>query len=722
MLNYEVGFQLLDRSEDNTRAVGVTGFKVGSQLLYAPTFFIAGDLKGHELLYMKSQDSFVPLKENWINYILRKRPQMLGDSTPRNTSQLGVMQPDLNQLAGGPNKFASAAPTWLREALPGLAAAALHVPKDNPRGVHLCDFLRKEGSWAARSLVKLCSDYPRIGALLDQFHDPAELRSALEEGFRNETASALVSRPRQKQAGSVLDCFHPIKSGSLQIIREAPTNSLLPDVLTVAEREQFLRDGLIVRDKRAEDEVSKAYKVQTEEILRNPDASGVYEVLVRPRQFERAFVAIGPQGPRAKQNYATLVRIGDGESSRNWLNVHSSHIWANKECPEFKEWFDGLPEAKTLEVGDRNVYMAVGPNGEATVPFEVRRSIPSQEGTHSYDVYFRDYAEHRRPAFQSNDNRPRYVSDLATGDAYDDGERIHLGHKLGSKLRATRGDVYVPAGFKLLKVRSADSDEATPIRLGNSADIQLLIGEKTAALKIVNDGIEVLLNGRRFTQKAAFVSLLADHGFAEPAARQMLKEAHAAHVSRRSHVTYRVKYANPFLTDQGPTIPFPQEQSMTDPYMGSGLPMPGPQEQFVQANNPYPNAAEMYSPTAPVEDFGAAVQTVNQAAQTGQREVFDTSLIGTLLKSTRDDTMIDRHLGDMLKALDRLGRLLFSFYWHRDRFADRYGESELPELEDGLRNTFEGLGDLILFLLLRSVDPYVEARQDGIDLGNVAAG
>jgi transitional endoplasmic reticulum ATPase len=39
------GFQLVDRNEDNTKAVGVFGFQLGKQWVYAPVFFLNGDLK-----------------------------------------------------------------------------------------------------------------------------------------------------------------------------------------------------------------------------------------------------------------------------------------------------------------------------------------------------------------------------------------------------------------------------------------------------------------------------------------------------------------------------------------------------------------------------------------------------------------------------------------------------------------------------------------------------
>ena len=102
------------------------------------------------------------------------------------------------------------------------------------------------------------------------------------------------------------------------------------------------------------------------------------------------------------------------------------------------------------------------------------------------------------------------------------------------------------------------------------------------------------------------------------------------------------------------------------------------------------------------------LQAVQDAAATGQKEVFDVSMIGAMLKSVRDDTMIDRYLSDLLKALDRLGRIIFMFYWHQQKFAERYGKQDMPELEDGLRSTFESLGEIVLLLRQKSVETYPE--------------
>ena len=69
-------------------------------------------------------------------------------------------------------------------------------------------------------------------------------------------------------------------------------------------------------------------------------------------------------------------------------------------------------------------------------------------------------------------------------------------------------------------------------------------------------------------------------------------------------------------------------------------------------------------------------------------------------------------LGDLMDGLTNW-RILFSFYWHKDKFEDRYGKKDIPELEDNLRNSFEQLGDLLLFLKQKTIDSYPD---EGISL------
>lgn len=108
LLDFELGFQLIDKAEDDSKALGITGFKVGPMQLLAPVFFLDGDLKGQELLYIKEQNLYVPLMEEWLNYLLNRRPHKIGGGVTRNLKELGVLPGSIYQFKYPPTKWASA--------------------------------------------------------------------------------------------------------------------------------------------------------------------------------------------------------------------------------------------------------------------------------------------------------------------------------------------------------------------------------------------------------------------------------------------------------------------------------------------------------------------------------------------------------------------------------------------------------------------------------------
>ena len=94
-------------------------------------------------------------------------------------------------------------------------------------------------------------------------------------------------------------------------------------------------------------------------------------------------------------------------------------------------------------------------------------------------------------------------------------------------------------------------------------------------------------------------------------------------------------------------------------------------------------------------------------------------MLSGLLKSVSQDSMGDRYLLDLMKGLDRLGRILFLFYWHGEEFAERYSSEIQPELEDGLHNAFQAMGDILLTLKKKTVEPLPDEGSNA-DLGMLA--
>jgi hypothetical protein len=798
LLDYEVGFQLLDRNEDNSKAVGVRGFKVGSQILYAPVFFIDGDLKGNELLYIKNDDQFVPLKENWINYLLKKKPLSLGEGVHKDLRRIGVRAPTLSRIVHSPSKFASAMPGWLQQGLPALAYAATTNPYTDPRykDVRTLPTLLKEGGIkTVRALLKYAQTYPGIARGLDQFYDLKLIQDLLADLKREKTAAAVSvlsgldvppyrPLPGWARGDSVLGDVgpeHPIKKGSLQVYTYNPNAlSKLPKTLTVPDTENLLENGMLIKDQREVADKSVAYKVQMRQAMVNPDTTGLYDILVKPDVLEKMLVIIGPHGPDGRKVFATVARV-EGEP-KGWINVHASYLWAAKQYSDedWKNWVESLPDADTLTGDSDGQYIVVGPGRpDGTLPFIVEGSVGSNEGYKMLNVRFDMFAARPRPASHRGITLWSYYKSRLSDpvdfyDRWNDGERIHLGAPTGSEVRSRMGDLFMPKGSKLFTVEKADYDDdqwdvpeedltkvtrpiksltggkgeskTPPVSTAHVMSIEMgMWRDKVGStiphhrIAIAFDGSRAAVNGRRsMTEKQAIVHLVRDHGFTEGVARNMLKMAEENRFKKPGPaLEFRVEYApwvkqarGPYMTDEGPTAPaIPDPTYSSGNFMNPDYPSQDPQSESIPVDGMFPDPAnrELQRPNTNLDpdppwrnnnsaspDPGAA-QAATEAAATGQREIFDTSMLGSLLKTTRDDQLTDRYLGDLMKGMDRIGRILFQLYWHREAFEERYGKSHVPELEDMLRNSFEDMGDLVLDLKQKTVEADPEAAMQRTD-------
>ena len=856
LLDFIIGFQLVDRNEDNTKAVGIFGFKVGDQWLYAPVFFLNGDLKGHELLYLKKQDMFVPLKENWVNHVISRKPHILGEASAKNTFQLGGLLPNLNRLASPPvaTKFSADigfnCSEWAQPFLPFLAAVvADKFDVVFAKHAHVAEALDLRNVLRSFPLLKLAHEkaylkYPLIKEGFDKFYgkdfwakmaanalnDATDLtkQSRCWEGYepvpgkkpysddscrktgekKKETKEAgipigytlrdMASRltggggvayaakmkkkkereqaEKDKSKTSILPDApdtHPIKTGALKITMQNIEMSgdikdldgdilkgILPDEIqdkitdmmkrsaevdndmtitdgdnkrlnsTDDDRKKLLDDGVLITDKRDSQDVSMAFNTQVRMEMMNPNESGVYEVLEKPGTFTEMVVLSNPASGRGRENTVLVVRKDD---PRSWLNTHRTNVFVKScDCPlpsVFREWVNGLSDISDCKVG--NTYVAIHEIGSGTCPFEVTEVLSNG----AYRVSWLDYADLPRPGNLAARTcmHPQYdnLNGYKSWDA-----KITVNKRPGTNLRTVAGEMFIPSDYKVIKVKekndtsrkddspftfmpccdskpfqSGSRSDPSPIELGDLANAQLMLYEKMASVKVQDTGTDFYIQSathgnHRLKKVAAVIHLVADHGLSEKQARVMLKEASAV-AKHNDAKTYFIKHAAPFnnsVLEGGPNTPgFPEPFYGQEP-VGRGMyPARYPEEytSLVPGMDSNLTDPKIYDPFYMPDP--KAMQAGQQASQSGQKEVFDTAMISGLLKTVRQDGLVDRYLGDLMKALDKLGRILFLFYWHQEEFEDRYGKQDLPELEDTLRNSFEVLGDLVLFLKEKTV-------------------
>lgn len=110
---------------------------------------------------------------------------------------------------------------------------------------------------------------------------------------------------------------------------------------------------------------------------------------------------------------------------------------------------------------------------------------------------------------------------------------------------------------------------------------------------------------------------------------------------------------------------------------------------------------EMRNGALPIDE--EARRLAEDAAKAGQRHVFDQAAIGGLTKVYDTASVVDSYIPDFMDTIDRIGRILFLFYWKHEDFNQRYGSDDVVQMEDALRNVFKNLGELTLQLKEKSV-------------------
>jgi ribosomal protein S18 len=102
---FRVGFEVVHKNDENTRMVGVFVFRVGDQFFYAPVFFLNGAIKGTDLLYRANVKRFVPLSNEWCEYLINLSTMDEGHGVSIRERQLTRDQLNLLDVVEPPQMF-----------------------------------------------------------------------------------------------------------------------------------------------------------------------------------------------------------------------------------------------------------------------------------------------------------------------------------------------------------------------------------------------------------------------------------------------------------------------------------------------------------------------------------------------------------------------------------------------------------------------------------------
>ena len=525
------------------------------------------------------------------------------------------------------------------------------------------------------------------------------------------------------------------------------------------DRQRLLVNGFYIDDNRDAQGLSRVYQYDHEATFTTPDGPGKYNVLTADGTTQKAWILDAIDTQQTKRHRFVMTDPVGKCKLRGVANGDKPYVKGQRLAEVDSLWDTAMPLSQMAEgysyvlidKSGKNCIVGFRVSGASYTPGEndkVNGWLSSgccdsycdcspmwrNKADSEFDIYrndpYRDRKGRLLPEYSAKQPFRGLTLTKSTGRAVVAGDRI----RVPSNYRA----IVIDAPWDERHSRGSDGKEVTEeqptISLGDITALRFEM-EKAAFhdLTVLKDGPEYYIRiggfkaSRPMSYKAACCSLNGRLGLSVADTEDLLaKSAEAGPDGYTTHI-HLGKCAQ-FVGAQMPMPP--PEAASVDPY--TGTPMYGPYE--VQAVAPlvgaprYPHGnpygenlggeGEMQQRTggspdisgAPGGDSGAfpidqeAMDLATQAAQLGQRHVFDYASIGGLAKVYDTGSLIDSYIPQFMQAVDRLGRVLFLYYWKNEDFGERYGTSETVEMEDTLRSVFKQFGNLALTLRKKTVD------------------
>lgn len=602
-----------------------------------------------------------------------------------------------------------------RMALAGAIATLKHTPLDDMRksadGSPLFAYLQTHGGLRG------------VHAIAKTAHDNLAYANALLTFYPSVTS--LV--PKEYEATAM-----PKQAASISV--QAVSDSAgLPSASTDKERQRMVRDGFTLIDRRPAAAKSETFDVAYDKQYTNPDVSGSYELLLPSGSCAKAWVLL-PAGGQP----GTGVTVVEPKN-RFYFTADTTRVFVRGDKLDEKTPYDAAVGLDKMLAGKR--YVLVDAKGNASAPFRVSATVSENGERTRLRVNFSTYVDHK-PARED-------TFYPGAGGFERDPEYLQLAPIPEGRLRMVGMDLIVPENWKALKLVdkyeysdsccTPASDGATDVPAagpdvarnmydafapGSPLDVEEALGKNAIHRLTVENpdgGSDYYLALDDFSMgpcgyRTALTQLVTKLGMAVDDAEDRLATA-----QRQMKVRCLIKLGQ--YGGVGVGMNMPQDPGyagadpdtgalITEPFNGSAtgelLGVPPLQDAtrpgFAIGGQTEREIGGMSGGGGDSDGLGNDVAALaQQAAATGQKNVFDHSTIGGLARLYDASAAIDQYLPDLLKALDRLGRVLFIFYWKNEDFAERYGEEDLAEMEDLFRGVFKSFGDLVLKLKQKSV-------------------
>jgi hypothetical protein len=821
LLPYLIGFEIVDRNEDGSKAVGIFGYKVDDDFYYVPAFFLNNQVRGVDMILNKKTNQFIPLTEKWIDFVIDRHSVSMGgpaDSrvrdTMRNPDLSFVQRPQIGKMASAePSTPWTFKEAWTRikeatakmaetpefkEAFAGICGQVEKVAESK----YIKDFMEKVGGPESMlGFIQAMKDVDFANAALTLYKDAEAFWTENTKNAKIHVDRMQKKAAQQPKVRVVDDVKHLTK-----VAQDTPASDVGLEDKALSDEEnarQILEHDFTIEDSRKEDDVAKVTEdealVSFETRFNVPSEPGRYNFLMADGKPRAGVMLNTVVSPCCERGNTLIVFDGDdgvvlAEANPGTLLVtdFSEYDEGQNSMDSLADLFDKSKPISDIAIEDSvdgTPYLFIDQKGNAAGPFAIKFFMNDGDNTRLLTGYshrctvttkaykgltptygFMDWDLSDK--FHSSDGRrvdDKYRGECCCKDLCSSEDSITIGTFSGVPKKVSDG-VIIPHDWKVLKVtripeiypsyrdgesaeeRNRRSNEAqrahdefvSKYTMGSALTVlEELSSQGVERVKVASDGSEFYfqVSGAQrqhgpMNYKQASIDLVTRFGLRPRRAFSILAKAASAGSARMlvgipslAKGDKTEKQAQDNLV--GVTMPAPQEQlPAIDPYTGipvysspyidivqgnfTGVPGRPPERGMTRGINiggeVERNMGGAELPDEHTDSLRGALpideearRLAEEAAAAGQRHVFDQAAIGGLVKVYDVASVVDSYIPEFMDTIDRLGRILFLFYWKHEEFNQRYGSDDVVQMEDRLRNVFKSLGELALQLKEKSV-------------------
>lgn len=643
----KLAFQLIDKTEDNSKACGAAVYIVGKTVIFVPAFCRNGQINTGDMMLIGESQTFLPMSDPWLSWLKNKDLVPEGELIPANE-----MDP-----------IGSTKGTTIRE---------------------IADPIIKTASVFLKGLCKLDPELTKTAAAMNVLDTSLHmgkqatevmLDTVMKPDILNATLSFYNPEDLQKFASAANDM---VPAPNVQVIMpfDKEAKELKPNELNA-----LYKDGFFIKC---------AKEADAPKVMRKQKVNNLFGMIKEPGKTG----LLQPDGTIKdvyiiKGSYNGSDAVCWDHNSKGGTSYTSDHDGFmpprtfSREQPEFMIVADGKPcsaKAGAMELlADRKDF-------NEDILSEIGSPLKGYEGSEEKGVFlvFPDGSFTRMYNLKKGKDNTWTHWDTTVQLAEDDST-------LQKPLPVSTGLLIVPNKTRVIK-EDSDSRATTAVPVVTMATLEAFLENFTTKhynkARIYNNGSDYTVSGsntqdgdKPLSFKEACLALVNDYGVAPADAKIMLKDA-------SNGATYDNPKSTAYLIEK--------KASIDGGWQDANIPM----DQHI--NQP-PQISQREMPTF-LEDPAQLEQAVTQAAQDGIKEVFDVTILKLLVKQNRFFDEIQEDLPVFMQVLDSLCRKLFQFYWHTEKMEEKYGMIKLRSLEESLKVTLESLSELTIFFKLRTVD------------------